>query len=107
MTKNELKQILNELKIQVNEGITSNLSTGTYPRIVFWDYIWEDVTASGNNYTEKETYQISFYSKEPRHKKLIELRSKIRENGLHPIIFHEYIEKDRVFHSYMSLDVTV
>ena len=64
-----------------------------------------------DNYVSVETYQVSFFSKTPRHEKLIELRNILREQGLHPAISHEYVEesgKDRkYYHSYFSIELLV
>lgn len=109
MKKSELVELLNKLSIPVNEGESSTKNANVYPRIVFWDYIWEDRLASGENYDEVETYQISFFSQTPRHPKLLELRNELRKLGYHPTILHEYVEekgKDRkYYHSYFSLEV--
>ncbi|WP_281671889.1 hypothetical protein [[Clostridium] scindens] len=105
MRKEELSNILHSLNIPVNEGVTSDRNINTYPRIVYWDYIWQDAVASGGEYVDQETYQISFYSKTPRNEKLICLREKLRDIGLHPTIYHEYIPEDKVFHSYFALEV--
>lgn len=111
MKKNEMIELLQSLDIPVNEGESSVKNASIYPRIVFWDYIWEDIVASGETYTSKETYQISFFSRTSRHAKLLELREKLRNKKLYPIIYHEYIEdkgKDRsYYHSYFSLEVDV
>lgn len=106
MKKDKLSALLHETEIPVNEGVASDKNTNVYPRIVYWDYIWEDIIASGEGYESKMTYQISFYSKTPKHEKLMLLRELLRKEGLHPIIYHEYIEEDKVFHSYFALEVT-
>ena len=115
MKKQELSDLLHSLQIPVNEGIASQENTNKYPRVVYWDYIWEDILASGisihaparGEYENVETYQISFYSRTPRNEKLMELREKLRKVGLHPTIYHEYVQEDKVFHSYFSVEVTV
>ena len=68
MTKAELSKLLHELKIPVNEGITAQEKIGEYPRIVFWPYIEQDITASGEEYYNKVTYQISFFARTPQNK---------------------------------------
>lgn len=109
MTKNEFIEILKQLDISLNEGESSINNSTKYPRIVFWDYIWEDQLASGENYTTVETYQVSFFAKKPRDAKLLELRDLLRANGLHPMIQHEYVEdkgKDlKYYHSYFSVEL--
>lgn len=110
MTKAELSKLLHELKIPVNEGITAQGNTGEYPRIVFWPYIEQDVTASGKEYCNNVTYQISIFARTPQHEKYLELRQKLREAGIRPVFYHEYVEKDPVFartwHTYFNLEVT-
>ena len=66
MKKQELSDLLHSLQIPVNEGIASQENTNKYPRVVYWDYIWEDILASGEEYENVETYQISFYSRTER-----------------------------------------
>lgn len=105
MTKIELSEMLHSVKIPINEGITCEENINDYPRILYWQYIWEDIVASGEEYHVKATYQISFYSRVPSHEKLIELRETMRKEGLHPVIYHEYVEKDKVWHSYFALEV--
>lgn len=109
MNKEDFIEMLNKLDIPLNEGESSVANSTKYPRIVFWDYIWEDKLASDETYTCVETYQVSFFSKEPRDKKLIELRNLLRKNGLHPQIYHELVEeknKDRkYYHSYFSVEL--
>lgn len=112
MTKQELDKLLHSVvdedgeKIAVNEGVTSIDNEGAYPRIVYWDYILQDRTASGKGYEAQVTYQISHFSKKPRDFSLNDLRKKLREKGLFPQIYVEYVKEDRVFHSYFSLEVT-
>ena len=105
MTKEELSSLLHELNIPVNDSISSDENSAEIPRIVYWDYIWDDVMSSGETYSEMATYQISFYSDRPRDPKLIELGDKLREVGIHPTIYHEYISEDRIFHSYFSVEI--
>lgn len=107
MTKAELVEILKESCNTVNEGITSNKNENTYPRAVYWDYVWEDVLASGEEYAEVETYQVSFYSLTPRHPELLALRDNFRKAGIHPTIYHEYNEEKKVWHSYFAVEVVV
>ena len=65
MTKTEFIELLQELNIPINEGESSVTNSTKYPRIVFWDYLWEDKMASDDNYVSVETYQVSFFSKTP------------------------------------------
>lgn len=111
LTKNEFIELLEQLKIPMNEGESSFANSAKYPRVVFWDYLWEDKVASEENFVTIETYQVSFFSKTPRHPKLLELRQLLRDKKLYPVIQHEYIEdkgKDiKYYHSFFSLELTV
>lgn len=109
MKKKELSKILHSLKIPVNEGITSQQNMNQYPRIVYWPFTEQDEMSSGEEYHNVVTYQISFYAREPQHEKYKELRKVLRDEGIHPIFSHEYVENDPVFsktwHTYFALDV--
>lgn len=109
ISKNELSKLLHELNIAVDEGITSDENKHEYPRIVYWPYIEEDKIASGKAYTNLATYQISLFARTPQHAKYKELRKKLREKGIQPKYYHEYVENDPVFsktwHTYFSVEI--
>ena len=106
LTKSELSELLHSIPdLQVNEGVTALDKSEYTPRIVYWDYIWQDICASGETYAEVDTYQLSFFSKIPRDPALIALRNKLREKGIRVTFYHEYIEDKQTFHSYCNLDV--
>lgn len=116
MTKKELSNLLHNIccdvatgtpakPIPVNEGITDLDNRTTFPRIDFWEIAWEDIMGSGDSYHDKVSYQISFYARVPRHASLLQLRQALRDVGEHPVIYHEFIAKDRVWHSYMKIEV--
>ncbi len=105
MNKKELVDLLNKLKIPVNEGIQSDKNTNIYPRIVFWEYGWDPIVASNNEYDTKVIYQISFFSKKPRDEKLLELKKALNSNKIYPYIEHEYVQKEKYFHSFFPLEV--
>lgn len=110
MTKLELVDILKSLNVALDEGDVSSKNVGVYPRIQFFDYVWEDIMASGSNYSEVETYQVSFFSLIPRHEKLLELRNNLRKKGIHPSIYHEYTldqNQRKCVHSYFKIEVNV
>ena len=104
MTKQELSDLLHELEIPVNEGITSDKNTNEYPRIVFWPYMEKDEMASGGEYQNIVTYQISFFARTPQHEKYKELRKKLREQGIHPAFQHDPVFS-KTWHTYFSVDV--
>ena len=109
MTKQELSTLLRSLHIPVGEGEQFIESKEAMPKIAYWDYIWEDNMASGDDYEELVTYQISFVAKRPRDPALIALKTALNAEGLHPTIYHEYVKGENspgYFHSYFSLDVT-
>ena len=81
MTQGELSRILHELDCPVNEGVSSLKNTMKFPRIDYWEIVWEDIVASGEEYAEKITWQISFYARKPRDRKLLELRDALRKLG--------------------------
>ncbi len=109
MSKEELSELLHSLEIAVNEGITSDTNMNRYPRIVYWPFVEHDEMASGEGYENIVTYQISFYARTPQHEKYKELRNILRDAGIHPIFYHEYVEEDpmfaRTWHTYFSIDV--
>ena len=110
MTKKELSDILHALNIPVNEGITSEKNMNAYRRIVFWPYIEQDETASGAEYYNRVTYQVSLFARTPQCEKYRELRKRLREVEVRPVYYHEYVENDPVFaktwHTYCAVEVT-
>jgi len=105
MTKHELIELLDSLEIKINEGIQNDGNTNIYPRIVYWEFLWESLMASGKEYNTRVTYQISMFYQKPRDAKLLELKNKLKAKGIFPNISHEYVSDDKHFHSYMSLEV--
>lgn len=105
MTKEELVELLKELNVPLSESTPKDNDMEEEIRIHFWDYIWEDITASGSNYNTNVTYQISVVADRPRHPKLLELKKKLNELGLFPVIQHEHSAEKRRVHSFFSLEV--
>ena len=105
MTKEELVDLLKELQVPLSEATPKDDDIEEEIRIHFWDYIWEDITASGSNYNTNVTYQISVIADKPRHPKLLELKRKLNEKGFFPIIQHEHSVENRRVHSFFSLEV--
>lgn len=105
MTKPELVDLLKELNVPVNEGTPADKIVEDPEIIYFWDYYWEDLVASGKDYNTTVTYQISFLAEVPRSPKLLELKHKLNNIGLHPSIQHEYDSETRRWHSYFALEV--
>ena len=105
MTKKELVEIFQKLDISYAEGIQHIDDNNQSERIVFWDYVWESLIASGQEYNTLVTYQISFFALDSRNYKLIGLRKALEKLNLHPTIYHEYNKETREFHSYFSLEI--
>lgn len=105
LKKEELIEILESLNIPVNEGIQNDKNSNAPERIVFWDYVWDPISASGKEYETQVTYQISFFSFIPRNPKLIQLKKILNEKEIKPIIYHEYNQERKEFHSYFAVEV--
>lgn len=105
LTKDELIKILDSIGIPVSEGINKDKNTNQFPRIVFWELFWDFSQASSKDYSTIVTYQISFFSKKPRDSKLIELIKTLHERNIFVNVSHEYVQNEKYFHSYFSLDV--
>lgn len=99
-------EIISALDIPYNEGIQNDF-VKTNPRLVFWDYAWEPVSASGHIYQMICTYQVSFFNDcVPRESsELITLLKKLSEKNINPVVSHEYVEKDKTWHSYFAIDL--
>jgi len=109
LKKSELSEILNSLDIPVGEGEQFIESKDTMPKIAYWEYVWSDDMASGDDYEMIVTYQVSFVANKPRHSKLVALKAALNDAGIHPTIYHEYVKGQNsagYFHSYFSIDVT-
>lgn len=105
MTKKELSEILHFSKLPVNEWKSSENNESKYPRIVYWPYIDKSVTASDGEYENVRTYQISFYAQEPDIKEITIIREKLNKKSIFPEIYHEYVKEEKIFHSFMSIEV--
>lgn len=105
MTKKEFEEIFKKLNISYNEGIQNIDKNNSSLRVVFFDYVWEPLNASGKNYNTKVTYQVSFFSYEPRNADLLKLKKELSSKNINPTIYHEYIKDKREFHSYFSVEV--
>ncbi len=105
MTKNDLETVFKNCEIPSNEGIQYLEINDKLPRIVYFEYRWEDIVASGRKFDTNVNYQVSFRSSIPRDPKLLLLKKKLNENDIHPIISIEYIKDKREWHSYFSVEV--
>lgn len=105
MNKKELLKLLKSLKVPISEGVPEDTNIEAETRICFWEYVWEPLTASSKEYNTKVTYQVSVISEYPRCKTLIDLKNKLNEFDLHPIIQHEKDIQTRRWHSFFAIDV--
>ncbi len=105
MTKPELEKLLLSLEIPVSEGTPKDNEMEVPTRICFWEYRWEPISASGMEYNTEVWYQVSFIGEKPREPKLIELKNKLNEIGIKPIIELEYVTEDRRWHAYFPITV--
>ena len=105
MTKQEMVQLFKELNVPISESTPRDNDMEEEFRLHYWDYYWEDNMASGEDYSTIVTYQISVTANKPRHPKLMELKKKLNDRGLHPCIQHEYNADKRRVHSFFALDV--
>lgn len=105
MEKSELEEIFKQCEIVYNEGIQFLDYNDIYPRIVFFEYRWEDIIASGKKNNTLVNYQVSFRSLMPRDPKLIKLKQLLNEKDIYPVISIEYIKEKREFHTYFAIEV--
>lgn len=109
MNKEELLQLFARLNINANEGITSDEISLELAetRVVFWDFLWEPVSASGSEYTTNVTYQISFFSyNTPRENKFLkDFLKELSKRNIIVRVSHEFVEKSKTWHSFFSLDI--
>ena len=105
MTKEELVKLLKSVTNEITEGVPNDDDMEAEVRICFWDYIWEDLVASGQQYNTKVTYQVSVISEYHRCKELLQLKKKLNNLKLFLTIQHEYDIQTRRWHSYFSIDV--
>lgn len=110
MTKSELSKLLNNIEDvkHVAEGEAAMGSRGELPRIVYWETIWTDHNASGDDYETTVTYQISYCDRKPRSKGLLNLKKALNDAGLHPVFYHEHVvptDNPQYYHSYCAVDV--
>lgn len=105
MTKPELEELLKSLNVPLSEQAPKDDDMEEEIRVHFWEYNWEDLTASGSNYNTNVTYQISVVADKPRHPKLLELKKELNKIGLFPTIQIEYLQETRRVHSFFALEV--
>lgn len=105
MEREELIQLLDEIGVPVKEGIQYFDDNDTYPQLIFFDYRWDPITASGEIKKTLVSYQISFRALENRSYELINLKHKLAQKGIFPVFSIEYIADKREWHTYFSVEV--
>lgn len=55
MTQKELSKLLHDIDCPVNEGVSSLKNEKVFPRIDYWEIMWEDTMASGDDYENEIT----------------------------------------------------
>ena len=105
MKKVELIELLEKMQVPVSEGVPDDENTEAETRICYWEYLWEPLIASSEEYNTNVTYQVSIISDQPRCQTLIKLKNELNKIDKHPLINIEYNIKERRWHSYFSIEV--
>jgi hypothetical protein len=106
MTRDEMISLFERWFTSVNEGETSLYEQGELPRLVYWDYMWNFLPASGKAYAIASTYQVSIFSDVPpreNHKLKRMLNELTGTLGYAVDVMHEYNPEDRVWHSAFTI----
>lgn len=106
LDKDVFLRIIESSGIPFNEGINDD-AINSNPRIIFWDFVWEPISASGTTYNTLCTYQVSYFSDMPPRSstELLNLLKELLKVNVNPSVNHEYIEKSKTWHSYFSIDL--
>lgn len=107
MTKEELIELLDEMKIDVSEGEQDDIQkNNVFPRLIFFDYLWDFHEASSDIYSTIVSYQISFFSRNPRDSIIISLIKKlIGKKANISNIQKEFIDNGSYWHYYFSIEI--
>lgn len=105
MDKEEFEELIESIGIPYAEGVQHMEDNDSNPRVVFFEIVWDPITASGIEYDTKVSYQVSFFASKPRDEKLLNLKNKLKEKNINPVIYHEYLAPKRTFHSYFTVEV--
>ena len=109
MTKTELVELINSTGITARENELYLEDLKTFPKIAYWEYIIEDVMASGDDYETVVTYQVSFASRTARPAELLTLKRAFNAAGYHPVIYHETLPATNGpawHHYYFRVEIT-
>lgn len=108
MLKNEFIDLLKKIDVSISEGEQDDVKkSNIFPRILFFDYLWDFNISSSEIYDSKVTYQISYFSRLPRDSTFIKLIKILIENKcLTSTIKKEYVETNGGFwHYYFEIEL--
>lgn len=109
MTKSELVRLIQSVGVTARENELYLEDMRSFPKIAYWEYIIEDVMASGDDYETVVTYQVSFASRISRPIELLRLKKAFNDAGYHPIIYHETLNATNGpawHHYYFRVEIT-
>ena len=109
MTKTELVGLIESVGVTARENELYLEDTKIFPKIAYWEYIIEDVMASGDDYETVVTYQVSFASRTTRPAELLKLKKAFNSAGFHPVIYHETLSGTNGpawHHYYFRVEIT-
>ncbi len=107
MSKDKFINLLKRLNIEISEGEQDDVKkANVFPRLLFFDFLWDFQIASSDIYNTEVTYQISYFSRSPRDEKLISLLRIFLENGIiMSQVKKEFIENGSYWHYYFSVEI--
>jgi hypothetical protein len=109
MTKKELIDLIESVGVTARENELYLEDLKAWPKIAYWEYIIEDVMASGDDYETVVTYQVSFASRTARPAELLKLKKAFNAAGYHPVIYHETLNATNGpmwHHYYFRVEIT-
>lgn len=109
MTKTELVDLIEGVGVTARENELYLEDMKAFPKIAYWEYIIEDVMASGGGYEMVVTYQVSFASRTARPAELMKLKKAFNDAGYHPVIYHETLNAvngPAWHHYYFRMEIT-
>ena len=109
MTKEQLVELIESVGITARENELYLDDAKTFPKIAYWEYIIEDVMASGDDYETVVTYQVSLASRTARPPELLSLKRAFNAAGYHPVIYHETLNATNGpawHHYYFRVEIT-
>ena len=109
MTKAQLIELIESVGVTARETELYLEDAKTFPKIAYWEYVIEDVMASGDGYETIVTYQVSLAARTVRPEALLRLKKVFNDAGYHPVIYHETLNGTNGpawHHYYFKIEVT-